>query len=107
MAFFKVKVQDEVYELERLTLGQARRLKREFGLSDLEFFSPTDPDQMVGLLCLAIEQKRPGVDRAVILAEVEALDIDGFEPVEDDVEENPTPAVEGDASAAESESSGQ
>lgn len=101
MAFFKVKVGDETYELERLTLGDARVLKRDFGLTDLEFFSPSDPDQMVGLLALAIS-KTKGISISEATAEAEALDIEAFEPQDT---EDPTPAAE--AAEDESASSGK
>ncbi len=67
--FFKVKVGDEVYELDKLTLGEARRLKRDFGLTDLEAFNGTDPDQMVGLLFLSYKRSHPQLADDAILDE--------------------------------------
>lgn len=76
--FFKVRMGDKVYELDRLTLGNAQTLKQRYGLVDLEFFSPTDPDVLVGLMTLAI-QKSTGLslDEAEKIAQ--DCDIDGFE----------------------------
>jgi hypothetical protein len=95
MAFFKVKVEDTTYELDKMTLGEARILKREFGLTDLSSFSGTDPDQLVGLLYLALKRENPAMTHDEALAEVEGLDIEGFEtpaPDEEAVDEDPTQA---------------
>lgn len=93
--FFKCKVGDKTYELEKLSLGDARTLKREFGLSDLEDLNPTDPDQLVGLIYLAIVKANPDVQRAAALAEAEGIDVvEWIETAQDDeaVEPDPTPA---------------
>lgn len=78
MAFFRAKCGDKTYELDKLTLGDARVLKRHFGLDDVEFFNPTDPDQAVGLLVLCLQRERPEESLEVLTAEVEALDVDEF-----------------------------
>ena len=92
--FFKCKVGDKTYELEKLSLGDARTLKREFGLADLEDLNPTDPDQLVGLIYLAIVKTTPDVQRAAALAEAEGIDVvEWIETAQDDeVEPDPTPA---------------
>jgi len=94
MAFFKVKVGEALYELEKLTLGEARRLKREFGMESLEHFSPTDPDQLVGLLVLACKRRHPEWTDETVLRFVEGLDIEHIKPeAPEEAEPVPTPAA--------------
>lgn len=95
MAFFSVKVGEKTYELDRLTLGEARVLKREFGLSDLGSFSGTDPDQLVGLLYLARKRESPAMSHDEVLAEIEDLDIEAFEAPK----KRPTRAAKGGSRA--------
>lgn len=94
--FFAVKIDGEAYELPKLTLGEARILKREFGLTDIGSFAPGDPDQLVGLLFLCLRRRRPTATTEELLAEVEALDIEAFEPADDEeaapAADDPTPA---------------
>lgn len=113
--FFKVKVDGKVYELDRLTLGDGRVLKRDFGLIDLETFSTTDPDQMVGLIALAIS-KTDGISLADATLQAEDIGFDDFEPqeVEDESDaplDKTAKVVEGDdevtAGLAKSGSSGK
>lgn len=96
MSFFKCKVGDETYELERLTIGDSRILKRDFGLSDLEHFNPGDPDVVAGLLTLAISKAKDiPISEATKIAD--AVDFEDFESISDDEEEgaeDPTPAAE-------------
>lgn len=102
-AFFKARIGEHVYTLEKLTLGDARILKRDFGLEDMDEFSPTDPDTLVGLLYLCLKAERPLADRTALIAEVEALDIDAFSD-ETEADEDPTPAAQAadeDASPAQ------
>lgn len=102
MSFFKVKVDDKVYSLERLTLGDARLLKERFGLADLEEFNPSDPDQLVGLLFLALRKERPTEPEANLLAEIEDLDIDAFSQVveESGADAGPPVVEDGEPEAA-------
>lgn len=102
--FFKVKMGDKVYELDRLTLGNAQTLKQRYGLVDLEFFSPTDPDVLVGLMTLAI-QKSTGLslDEAEKIAQ--DCDIDGFEDMSDAPADavDPQPAADDEDAASKPE----
>lgn len=95
--FFRVKVGDRTFELDKLTLGEARVLKKEFGLKDLQAFSGADPDQLVGLLYLALLRENPALAHAEALAEVEGLDIESF-GVADEDEPDPTVDVSTDGS---------
>jgi hypothetical protein len=90
--FFKVQVGEDVYELDKLTLGDGRILKRDFGLTDLEEFNPGDPDVMVGLLSLAIKHSK-GVSLADATAIAEAVDFEDFTSLGDEDEADPTPAA--------------
>jgi hypothetical protein len=98
MAFFKVVVSGKAYELDKLTLGDTRTLKRDFGLTDMENFSSSDPDQLVGLMFLAMSKERPNERPEKILRDIEAIDIlDVIEGIEDEDEDtsetDPTPAA--------------
>lgn len=94
--FFACTVAGKKYELTKLTLGQARTLKREFDLADIEDLNPTDPDQLVGLIYLACIQA--GMTPEAALAEAEGIDIMTLEEApSDEVEADPTPAVEAPA----------
>lgn len=104
MAFFRVKVGDQVYELDRLTLGDGRVLKQKFGLEDLTKISPGDPDMLVGLLFLALKRAKPDAPDANLIAEIEDIDIDGFTDLADDEDDDAGPPAEaGAASPAPSE----
>jgi hypothetical protein len=97
MAFFTAKVGEETYELDKLTLGDARLLKKQFGLVDMTEFSGTDPDQLVGLMFLAYKKANPGLTDETVLSHVESLDIEAFVTGEPDTAEaetavDPTPA---------------
>lgn len=95
--FFKDKAGDRVFELDKLTLGDARVLKREFGLEDMEDFSPTDPDHLVGLLYLCLRREQPNAAQEDLLGEIEDLDINAFDEIPE--EPDPTPAAEAGGSA--------
>lgn len=86
MAFFKAKIGDTTYELEKLTLGDTRILKHKFGLTDLSEFSSTDPDVIVGLLALAIRKADPNKSIEQATAEVDELNFDDFTTVDDEKE---------------------
>lgn len=92
MAFFRAKIGEKVYELDKLTLGQARLMKRRFDLTDLEEFNIGDPDHMVGILTLCLQQERPAAELETLIAEVEALDIESAVEMVD--EEDPTQPAE-------------
>lgn len=100
--FFKVKVEDRLFELDKLTLGEARVLKKHFGLVNLSSFDGTDPDQLVGLLYLALKRERPDATHEDLLGEIEGLDIEGFATAEDEQEEIEDPNLSG-AQGAETE----
>jgi hypothetical protein len=102
MAFFKCRIDDEVYELSKLTIGLARRLKLEFGLTELEALNPTDPEQLAGILTVIVEQKHPEWDTATCAKFVDELDIETFAPDED--EADPTLPVEAVAPTPEPDS---
>jgi len=90
-AFFKCKVGGKAYELPKLTLGEARILKRDFGLDDLEYFNPTDPDHLTGLLYLCLKREKPDASHALLLAEVESLDVEEFEQSDPETKAAPDP----------------
>lgn len=94
MALIKVKVDEKIYQLDRLTLGDGVVLKRRFGLAQLDMFNPADPETMLGLLTLAIS-KTDGV--SISEAEEIASEIE-FDAMENIAEEQDEPGpLEGDA----------
>ncbi len=86
MAFFKAKIGDTVYELDKLTLGDTRILKHKFGLSDLSEFSSTDPDVIVGLLSLSIRKANPALTIEQAAAQADEINFDDFTQVADEKE---------------------
>jgi len=103
MAFFKVKIDGKTYELDRLTLGDARILKSRFGLEGMSLFSPDDPDHLAGLLVLALKRERPDTPLSELIAEIEDLDIESFSDEsgeEESDESDPPQEAEAEAEAA-------
>lgn len=93
MSFFKLKVGETVYELDKLTMGDTRTLKHHFGVADLAKMSSTDPDVIVGVLAIAI-QRKDGKTLDEATAEAESIDF------ADVVITNDESAVESEADAA-------
>lgn len=97
-SFFSATIGGTKYELKKLTLGDARLLKRQFGLEDLDDLNPTDPDQLVGLLFLAKCKAEPERDRGELLDEIEELDFAAM--IEDGVQaDDAAPEPEGPTGA--------
>jgi hypothetical protein len=90
---FTVKVDTKTFVLDRITLGDWRMFKTEFGLkaSDIvtavrndkgetvEILNLDDPNVLVGLMVAALHHERPHAPLAVLIAEVEALGMEGIE----------------------------
>lgn len=97
--FFSATIDGHRYELKKLTLGDARLLKRRFGLDDLEDLNPTDPDQLVGFLYLALTKEDPTLAHDVALERAENVDFaDLMEAeAEPEPEERSAPLDEADA----------
>lgn len=77
MAGLKFALDKEKYEidLDKVTLGEGRFLKQEFGMKsyeDLGLYDP-DPDILVGLLAVCIKREHPEMSEADVLAKVEAI----------------------------------
>lgn len=77
MAGLKFALDKEKYEidLDKVTLGEGRFLKQEFGMKsyeDLGLYDP-DPDILVGLLAVCIKREHPELSEADVLAKVEAI----------------------------------
>jgi hypothetical protein len=67
----------EKYEidLDKLTLGEGRFLKREFGMrsyNELDLLDP-DADMIVGVLAVAMKRGHPELDDDEVIAKVEGL----------------------------------
>lgn len=96
MAFFKVTVDDKVYEVEKLTFGDARLIKRECGIT-MDSFELDDPDYFVALVALAMLKERPMAKFADLVAEVEAWDLmDTFDQIVGSIESDALTADEPD-----------
>lgn len=76
--FFRCRVGERVYELPKLTLGEGRILRTEFGVTDYMELNTTDPEQLVGLLYLCLRRERPAAPKEELIAEVEALDFEDW-----------------------------
>jgi hypothetical protein len=96
--YFKVKLDGQTYELDRLTLGEARILKHEFDMGSLELLDPSDPDHLIGLLYLAMRRKRPTEPRDALMAQIEGVSFEDMADAESDGD--PTGADEAEAKAS-------
>jgi predicted small lipoprotein YifL len=115
---FTVKVDDRTFVLDRITIGDWRMFKTEFGLkaSDIvteivndkgekvEILNLDDPNVLVGLMVAALHHERPHAAIPSLIAEVEALGMEGLEfpdaeKAEDDAEADPTKAGDDDSAA--------
>jgi hypothetical protein len=89
---FTVKVDDKMFVLDRITLGDWRMFKTEFGLSasdittsfkndtgeTVEMLNLDNPNVLVGLMVAALHHERPYADISTLIAEVEALGMEGL-----------------------------
>ncbi len=116
---FAVKIDGKPHTVDRFTLGDWRLLKTEFGLNSSDILTTLppnekgesvqtlnvdDPNVLIGLLVVALHHKRPLAPIAALVAEVEALGVDGFEFVNDEPEESESdaaPLAEGDDAVTE------
>lgn len=100
MSFFKVKVGEKVYQLDRLTLGDGYVLERDFGI-DPENIT-INIGSVIGLLTLAIS-KTDGIPIAEARKVAEDVDFEDFQGVGDedgDAAKAEDPTKGGDADAA-------
>jgi hypothetical protein len=78
MAGLKFTLDKEKYEidLDKVTLGEGRYLKREFGMKTYDALGLLDPDPdiLVGLLAVCIKRAHPELSEAEVLEKVEAID---------------------------------
>lgn len=70
---FKARIAGHDYLIDRLNLRDLRTLKQRFGMTQLEDFNPTDPDQLTGLLYLSLRREGNGDELA--LAKAEQIDL--------------------------------
>ncbi len=70
---FKVRYDGRDYELSRLTIGDARALKRHFGVIMSETLSEHDPDYQAGMFYLCLIHDGMGHEDA--LAAVDEIDL--------------------------------
>jgi len=77
MPGLKITLDGEKYELDldKVTLGEGRFLKSQFGMrsySDLDLLDP-DPDMIVGAIAVAVKRSHPELDDSEIIEKVESL----------------------------------
>lgn len=106
---FTVKVDNRTFTLDRITLGDWRMFKTEFGLnaSDIvteltndageavQILNLDDPNVLIALIVASLHHERPNAPVSALVAEVEALGMDGLEfpdlhPEDEAVAEDPT-----------------
>lgn len=121
---FVVKVGERTFTLDKFTMGDWRMLKTHFGLNSSDIVSEympeggtkpvavinfDDPNVLVGVLVVALHHERPDAAISALIAEVDALDVDGLEfpDAEEDAEdEDPTPAESDTGASAQSAKTG-
>jgi hypothetical protein len=76
MSVLKMKLDGEKYEVDpdKLTLGEALIMKRQYGMQDFTEFNFFDPEQMVGLFVIAVKRAHPELSDQEILAKVEGIE---------------------------------
>lgn len=76
MAVLRMKLDGEKYELDldKITLGEAHILKREYGMEDFTTFNYFDPEQMIGVFVIAVRRVHPELSEEEVRAKVEALE---------------------------------
>jgi hypothetical protein len=75
MAVLKMKLAGKTYAIDpdKLTLGEALVLKRDFGMTDFTAFNYFDPEQMVGLFVIAVKRAHPEMSDDEVRGKVEGL----------------------------------
>lgn len=90
---FTVKVDDRTFVLDRITLGDWRMFKTEFGLNStditasvvnakgetVEILNLDNPNVLIALMVAALHHERPHAPISALISEVEALGMDGIE----------------------------
>ena len=89
---FSIRVDNRTFTLDKITLGDWRRFKTEFGLNasdifttvkvegnELQFLNYDNPNVLVALIVAALCHERPFAPLADLIAEVEAFDLSGLE----------------------------
>lgn len=90
MAILEMRLDGEAYKVDpdKLTLGEALVLKREYGMADFTAFNFFDPEQMVGLFAIAVKRAHPELSEQDVLVKVEGLENGPiFEKINKQVEE--------------------
>jgi hypothetical protein len=106
MALLKIKLDGELFEVEKLTLGEGRILKRDYGMSDLSEINLADPDQLVGMLSISMKRTHPELSEEEVLAKVEGLDFLTIENLGDDGVDPPRVVADAGKSATTRKTSG-
>lgn len=92
---------DEQFDI-RLTLGDGKVLKRDFGLQDLGKINMADPDILCFLLERNYHREHPEATPEEVKNHVESLDFFSFEDLNKKDETDPTPAGTGSPVASAS-----
>jgi len=76
MALLKMKLDGEKYEvdLNKISLGEGRLLKREFGMKDFQDLDWWDPDVLTGVFAIAVMRTHPEMTFAEVLERVEGVE---------------------------------
>ena len=72
---FAFKLDGETYEVDGLTLGDARLIADEFGVRDLQGFSSNDPRYMAAMVYLGLKARKAYLTHAQLMAEVNTVDL--------------------------------
>jgi hypothetical protein len=76
MATLKMTLDSEKYtvDLDKITLGEARLLKDQYGMEGFDELNFFDPDQLTGLFVVAVKRAHPELSDKEILAKVEGIE---------------------------------
>lgn len=119
---FRAKFGEQVFELDKFTIGDWRLLKVSFGLDAddlIEANAEGDPDSgrlrlenpqvLAGVLVCCLRRERPNAAVVDLISEVDALDVSEFEIVqaEEDVAESEGPTKAGEPGETRGTSAGR
>lgn len=81
---FQIKVDEEVFHLPRVTMGDLMLLREHFGVKSMSELAAGGDDPMIlaGLLYLAKKNANPEMTHKQLMRDIEAIDIESFGEVE-------------------------
>ena len=87
---YRVKIDGEVFEIDKLTLGEARLLRAHFNVFEIHKMLPGDPNVIAGLVYLCYRRKHPDWEHERLMNTVDDVAMEDIEEA-NEVEPDPKP----------------